>query len=139
MRKTVLTLTLLALSGVLTLPGLAQTAPRATPVAKAPATTAPAAAAEQPAPAAAKTRPLPFQGKIDHVNKAANTFTIKTKEGKEHVFHITEKTKILKDEGPASIDDLKKDTHVRGSRIKLADYKWEAVKVTIGEKPEKAK
>jgi hypothetical protein len=136
MRILVLTLTLGALIGALTISGSAQAAPHATPTAKALAPPAAAVqeAPEQPAPAAAKARPLPYQGKIDHVNKAANTFTIKTKEGKEHVFHITEKTKILKDDAPASIEDLKKDTHVRGSRIKLADYKWEAVKVTIGEK-----
>jgi hypothetical protein len=138
MRKTVLILTLIALSGVITQPGFAQASPKATPIAKAPAPPA-AAAPEQPEAAVPKARPLPYQGKIDRVNKPANTFTIKTKEGKEHVFHITEKTKIEKDDGPATIDDLKRDTHVRGSRIKLADYKWEAVKVTIGEKPEKAK
>ena len=81
-----------------------------------------------------KARPLPFQGKVDRVNKAAGTFTIKTKEGKEHIYHITPDTKIEKADGPATIDDIKRDEIVRGSRIKLADYKWQAKKVIIGAK-----
>lgn len=101
---------------------------------------APARAAVAPvAPAAApqalpKARPLPFQGVVDRVNKTAMTFTIKTKAGKEHLFHITPETKIEKADGAATIDDIVRDEVVRGSRIKLAENKWEAKKVIIGAK-----
>jgi hypothetical protein len=112
-------------------PGLTPPKPAATPVrAQVPATPEPDDAID-PAP---KARPLPFQGKVSQVNKTARTFTITTKEGKHHVFHITDQTKIEKADGAATIDDIAKDEIVRGSRLKLADYKWEAKKVIIGAK-----
>lgn len=86
--------------------------------------------AEKPA------RPLPFQVTVYRVHNTSNTFTTRTKAGKENVFHITEKTKILNgDDTPATLADIKADEVVRGSRIKLGDNKWEAVKVIIGTKP----
>ncbi|MHA3771885.1 hypothetical protein ACXR0O_10155 [Verrucomicrobiota bacterium sgz303538] len=98
-------------------------------------------AAVQPAGKAEKkaekpARPLPFQVTVYRVHKTSNTFTTRTKAGKENVFQITEKTKILNgDDTPATLADIKADEVVRGSRIKLADNKWEAVKVIIGAKP----
>jgi hypothetical protein len=134
---TVTLLTLITLS--FTAPAQMQARPGPTPPKPAAATPARAPApappeseeADDPAP---KARPLPFQGKVSHVNKAARTFTITTKEGKQHVFHITDQTKIEKADGAATIDDIAKDEIVRGSRLKLADYKWEAKKVIIGAK-----
>ena len=99
------------------------------------------AVAVQPAGKAEKkaekpTRPLPFQATVYRVHKTSNTFTTRTKAGKENVFHITERTKILNgDETPATLGDIKADEVVRGSRIKLGENKWEAVKVIIGAKP----
>lgn len=98
----------------------------------APAGAEAAKAAEKPA------RPLPFQGTVFRVNKTSNTFITKTKAGKEHVFHLTDKSKILKDDAPATLDDIKSKQIVRGSRIKLGENKWEVVKVIIGAKPKVA-
>lgn len=62
------------------------------------------------------------------------TFTITTKQGKAHVHTITSKTKILKDDAPVAIADLKAEEIVRGSRLKLGEGRWEALKVIIGAK-----
>lgn len=83
-------------------------------------------------------RPLPFQGKVSRVSPSAKTFTITTKAGKDHLFTVTDKTQILKEDAPAKFEDIKRDEIVRGSRLKVGENQWEAVKVIIGAK-EKAK
>ena len=80
------------------------------------------------------SRPLPFQGKVFRVDEASNVFVTKTKAGKEHTFHLTEKSKILKDDEAATLADIKPDGIVRGSRIKLGENTWEVVKVIMGAK-----
>lgn len=83
-------------------------------------------------------KPLPFQGKVASVDASAKTFTTKNKDGKEHVFTVTDKTQITKADGSAGkFDDIKVDEAVRGSRLKTGENKWEAVKVSLGEKPGK--
>jgi hypothetical protein len=107
----------------------------------------PAAKTAEPAKAAEKkeaatSRTLPYQGEVDAVDATAKTFTLKNKDGKEHVFAVGEKTQLLKaDNTAATFDDIKVGEWVRGSRVKIADGKWDAVKVTIGKKEgtEKAK
>lgn len=104
------------------------------PAAEQPETAAPAAEKKAPDP----TKPMPYQGKVSAVDAAAKTFTTKNKDGKENVFAITEKTKIEKADGTAgTIEDIKPEEVVRGSRMKTGDGKWDAVKVTIGAKPKK--
>lgn len=85
-----------------------------------------------------RSRPLPFQGRVFQVKEASNVFITKTKAGKEHTFHLTEKSKILKDDEEATLADIKPDGIVRGSRIKLGENTWEVVKVIIGAKPKAA-
>ena len=80
------------------------------------------------------TRAVPYQGKVASVDAAAKTFTIKTQAGKEHVFAITDKTAITKDEGAATFEDIKVGEVVRGTRTKKGEGQWEAVKVMIGPK-----
>src|SRR5207244_4378089 len=92
-----------------------------------------ATTAEEKKESAAKS--LPFKGKVATVDAKARTFTTKTKEGKENVFTITEKTKIEKADGSAgTINDIVVDESVRRTRVKLGEAKWEVVKVTLGKK-----
>ncbi len=109
---------------------------------------APAAEKTAAAPAAAPAeekkemgvKALPYQGKVASVDAAAKTFTTKNKDGKENVFSVTDKTKIEKADGSAAtLADLKADDVVRGSRTKISDGKWEAVKLIIGAKEGGAK
>lgn len=88
----------------------------------------------------ASGRPIPFHGKVDSVDLAARTFTMRTKAGKDHVFHITAATKMLKNEtAVATLADVKAQDQVRGSRRKLGEGDWDAVTVIIGAKPAVAK
>lgn len=79
-------------------------------------------------------RPLPYQGVVSRVDGPGRTFTVTTKAGKDHLFTITDKTQILKDDAPAKFEDIKTAGVVRGSRLKLGENKWEALKVIIGAK-----
>ena len=104
----------------------------------APATTASPEKATEPVKStekkAAAPRTLPYQGKVAALDPAAKTFVVKNREGKEHIFFVTEKTVITKDEAPATFEEIKLDEFVRGTRLKIADGKWDAVKVMIGPK-----
>ena len=71
---------------------------------------------------------------VSRVSPTEKIFTITTKAGKDHVFTITEKTQFLKDDAPAKFEDIKRDDVVRGSRLKLGENQWEALKVIIGAK-----
>ena len=84
--------------------------------------------------AAKPKRPLPYQGVVSKVDLAAKTFTITTKAGKDHVFTVTEKTQFFDGDAPARFEDVKKNDLIRGSRLKLGENQWEALKVTIGAK-----
>lgn len=98
---------------------------------------APASASESEEAAEVATkpkRPLPYHGVVSKVNLTAKTFTITTKAGKDHVFTVTEKTQFLKDDAPAKFEDLKRNEAIRGSRLKLGENQWEALKVIIGAK-----
>lgn len=92
--------------------------------------TAPKADEEKPT----STKPLPYRGTVAAVDAAAKTFTTKNKDGKENVFHVTDKTVIMKDKSSATFADIKEGEAVRGTRIKKGDQNWEAVKVLIGAK-----
>jgi hypothetical protein len=97
----------------------------------------PAKSDESQKPVASK--PIPYQGNVGSVDATAKTFTLKNKDGKEHVYTVTEKTQITSNEAPATFDDIKVGEIVRGTRLKLGDAKWEAVKVMIGAKETPAK
>ena len=102
---------------------------------KTPASPATKSASEESGEVSAKSkRPLPYHGVVSKVNPAAKTFTITTKAGKDHVFTVTEKTQFLKDDAAAKFEDVKKNDAIRGSRLKLGENQWEALKVIIGAK-----
>jgi hypothetical protein len=89
---------------------------------------------EKKAAKAASARPLPYQATVYRVSEKQNKFTTRTKAGKVHTFHVTEKTVFLKDDREAKFADLKAGEVVRGTRYKRGENEWEAVKVIIGEK-----
>jgi hypothetical protein len=83
-------------------------------------------------------KPLPYQATVDAVDAEKKLFTSKTKAGKVNTFHITERTQILKGDVVGTIADIKAGETVRGTRYKTGEGDWEAIKVTIGAKPEAA-
>ena len=88
----------------------------------------PEAAAE-----AKKDRPTPFSGKINEIDKAAKTINIGKE--KKRTIQITDKTKIMKDGKPATLDDAKVGDEVGGS-YRDNGGKLEAGSLRIGPKPE---
>ena len=69
------------------------------------------------------------------MDSSAKTFTIKYKDGREAVVGVNDKTTITKADGSAgTMADIKADEMVRGSRVSKGENKWDAVKVTLGEK-----
>lgn len=87
----------------------------------------------------AAPKPLPYQGDIASIDPTAKSFVVKNKQGKAHVFTITDKTVITKADGAGTFDDIKVGEYVRGSRLKTGDAQWDALTVTIGQKEESAK
>lgn len=79
-------------------------------------------------------RAIPFRGTISTVDKSAKTFTIKYKNGKSHVYMVTDKTVLKKRDGKtaATWDDLKADAYVTGSAWKKGEGKYEAKTVKVG-------
>ncbi len=75
---------------------------------------------------------VPFNGTISAVDKEARTFSLKGKEPR--VFLIGEKTIMMKNTSLATWDDFVIGEKVRGSGIKTADGKWEAITVKFGKK-----
>lgn len=73
--------------------------------------------------APAKARALPFHGKLDSVDKANKTITLKGKT--KRTFEVTSETKITKgkDKQPATLDDGTAGDDVSGSYTKSADGK----------------
>jgi Cu/Ag efflux protein CusF len=84
---------------------------------------------------AKKDRPTPFYGKINSIDKAAKTITIgKTK---TRTIAITDKTKVMKDNKAATLDDANVGDEVAGS-YRDNGGKLEANSLRIGPKPEGA-
>jgi Cu/Ag efflux protein CusF len=85
------------------------------------------------APAFAQEKPkaLPFKGKVTAVDKEAKTITLSGE--KAQVIHITAKTKIMKGEQTATLDDVTKGEQVSGS-YREAGGKREAGSLYIGAK-----
>jgi hypothetical protein len=101
--------------------GLAQEKPKAPPGSN---------AEEKPAPAA---RPIPFRGTVAAVNKGAKTVTVG-----ERVFHISSETKVVKNDQPATLDDVSVGDVIAGNYLKGDDGKLTAKMVRFGPKPETA-
>ena len=94
-------------------------------------------AQEKKAEAAAegkKDRAIPFSGKINEIDKAANTITIGKE--KKRTIHVTDKTKIMKNGKAATLADANVGDEVGGSYRTSADGKMEAGSLRIGAKPE---
>ena len=95
----------------------------------------PAAAPEAKAQQEKKKEGEPFKGKITAVDKTAKTITVESKKGSGVVVTVTEATKISKDTGAATFDDLVVGEQVRGHARKSGD-KLEALVVRLGVKAE---
>jgi len=93
---------------------------------------------KKPAPAdeAKKDKPkgMPFNGKINAVNKTANTINIGQE--KKRTICITAQTKIMKDGKAATLADATVGEMAGGFARENADGKLEAVSLRIGAKPE---
>src|SRR5947208_509914 len=76
-------------------------------------------------------RATPFRGKIASVDATAKTFSIAGKDA-TRVIKITDQTKIMKQNGEATMSDLVADTEVRGSYSKKEDGSLEARTVKMG-------
>src|SRR5271154_4992357 len=83
-----------------------------------------------PAPAApVKPKAIPFHGKLAAVDKTAMTITVGTR-----TFMISSKTKLFKDDKPATLADGVVGERVTGSYIKGEDGKLTAKSVYWGGK-----
>jgi hypothetical protein len=78
-------------------------------------------------------KPIPFRGSINEIDKAAKTINIGKE--KKRTIQITDKTKIIKDGKPATLDDAKVGDEVGGS-YRDNGGKLEAGSLRIGPKPE---
>ncbi|PYK31827.1 MAG: hypothetical protein DME57_02170 [Verrucomicrobia bacterium] len=93
--------------------------------------------AQTSSPAAAKSpgketnRPVPFHGMVSGVDQKNKTFTISGKEA-TRVFKVTEKTKILKGAGNATMSDIVDNEEVSGAYWKNPDGSLEAKMVKLG-------
>jgi hypothetical protein len=77
-------------------------------------------------------RALPFVGTVSSVDLTGHTFALNGK-AKERVFKVTDKTEILMDGKPVSLNAMTVGAKVQGSAMKY-ETDWEARKVTIGAK-----
>ncbi|EEF62841.1 hypothetical protein [Pedosphaera parvula] len=87
---------------------------------------APAAAPE------AKSKPISFHSKVASVDKSAKTVTLDDKN--KRTFQVTSETKILKDEKPATLDDVTAGENISGSYKKGEDGKLTLRSLYIGGK-----
>jgi hypothetical protein len=76
-------------------------------------------------------RPVPFHGMVSAVDQKNKTFTISGKEA-TRVFKVTEKTKILKGAGNATMSDIVENEEVSGAYWKNPDGSLEAKMVKLG-------
>jgi hypothetical protein len=91
--------------------------------------TPPAAGAE-----ARQPRPYPFNGKINAVDKEKKTITLLGKE-KNRTLHVDDKTRIVKNEKPASLADAAVGDEIAGQLRKMDDGREILVSLRIGPKP----
>ncbi|MDB6026490.1 MAG: hypothetical protein JWM68_2713 [Verrucomicrobiales bacterium] len=93
---------------------------------------------EKPAASAegkkAAPKGMPFHGKLSAVDETAKTITVAGKE-KDRTFFVTSKTKIIKDNKPATLSDAKVGDEVGGYAVMVGD-KAELGTLRVGPKPE---
>src|SRR5437764_6966496 len=82
-------------------------------------------------PSKQPTRPIPFHGMVSAVDQKNKTFTISGKEA-TRVFKVTEKTKLLKGAGNATMSDIVDNEEVSGAYWKNPDGSLEAKMVKLG-------
>ena len=83
-----------------------------------------------------KGKPTPFHGKVASVDKSAKTVTLDDKN--KRTFQVTSETKIMKNEKPATLDDVTVGEEIRGSYKKNDDQTMSLRSLYIGAKPEAA-
>lgn len=85
----------------------------------------------KPAAEAGKAdRPLPMTARVDNIDAAKKTFTMKRKDGYEVKHIVTDKTDIKNNGAAAKFEDIKMGDTVSGSRIKKSETEYEVVKIT---------
>ena len=110
----------------------------------APAATAKKAAdkpAAAGAPAAEKkaTKPMPMSARVDSIDVAGKSFTMKRQDGKEIKHMISDTTEIKNGEAAAKLEDIKVGDWVGGLRLKKSETEYDVVKITkFGPRPTKA-
>lgn len=102
------------------------------------ATPATSFAQEKEKPAAASdakpARPYPFSGKLSAVDKEQKTITLMGKE-KSRTLHLDDKTKVMKNEKAATLEDAVVGEEVAGQLRKTDDGKEVLVSLRLGAKP----
>src|ERR1019366_1410843 len=94
----------------------------------------------KPVTAPAKPKAKAYNGTIASVDTDAKTFTITQASGASQTIHIGAKTKIKKDNQPATSADIVAGQKVKGYEHKDDSGDWVANTVNIGEpKPKAAK
>lgn len=79
-----------------------------------------------------------YSGKITKVDSDAKTITFSMASGTSHTVHITSKTKIKKDNEPATLADAAEGLQVSGTYRADDAGDWQASTVNIGQTKAKA-
>lgn len=96
----------------------------------APAAEAKKSGAKPAAEAGKAGRPLPMNARVDNIDAAKKTFTMKRKDGFEVKHVVTDKTDIKNNGAAAKFEDIKMGDTVSGSRLKKSETEYEVVKIT---------
>ena len=133
--KTILTLLSILALGI---PAYSQAAKEKKPMKKA-AAEKPAEKAPEAAPAGddKSTRPLPMNARVDEIDAAGKTFTLKRKDGVAVKHVVTDATEIKQGDAAAKFEDIKVGDVVAGLRNKKSDTEYEVVKITKFGAPKK--
>lgn len=75
-------------------------------------------------------RPIAMSARVDNLDAANKTFTMKRKDGYEVKHIVTDKTDIKNNGAAAKFEDIKMGDTVSGSRIKKSETEYEVVKIT---------
>ena len=107
----------------------------ATPKPSASDTPAPAAT---PSPTPEKAHPFPFHGEVAAADSTAKTFTVKSKDGRERVFHVGDNAKpTTKDGWSGDFGSITVGAYATGTCTKTGNQKFEIISLHIGTKPVK--
>lgn len=89
-----------------------------------------AEAAEAPAKIAGEGKAIPMYVRVDAIDAAGKSFTLKRKDGVEVKHVVTAETTVMNGEATAKFEDIKVGEYVSGLRKKKSDTEYEVVKIT---------